>query len=108
MVGTERLLSDRQGALVERLRLGVVTLVLVESGQAVEAAGDIRMVGAERPLADRQGASEGRLGLGVAALAIEKGSLLVESYHLGALVRRRWAVRFDGGRSSIFIAHFDA
>ena len=36
MVGTERLLADRQRSLVERLGVGVATLVLVELSQIVE------------------------------------------------------------------------
>ena len=69
MVGTERLLADRQRSLVERLGLGVAALVSVQLSQVVQRLRDIGMVGTERLLADRQRALVERLGLGVAALA---------------------------------------
>src|SRR5712671_1495981 len=50
--GAERLLANRQRALVERLRLGIVALGFVEHGQVVQAHGDIGVVGAERLLPD--------------------------------------------------------
>ena len=67
MVGAERLLADGQGALEERLGLGVVALRTVQLRQVVEAGGGVGMVGAERLLADGQGALVERLGLGVLA-----------------------------------------
>ena len=69
MVGAERLLPDRQGALEERPGCGEVALVLKQHGEVVEARRRIGMVGAERPLADRQGALEERSGAGKIALA---------------------------------------
>ena len=54
MLGAERLLADRQRALVERPRAGKVALVLKQAGEVVEARRRIGMLGAERLLADRQ------------------------------------------------------
>ena len=72
MVGAQRLLPDRQRALVERLGLGVAALRVVEYGQVVEARGDVGVVGSQRLLPDRQRALVERLGLGVAALVLVK------------------------------------
>ena len=65
MVRAERLLADRQRALVERLGLGVLALAWYSDGQVVEGRGHVGMVRAERLLADRQRALVERLGLGV-------------------------------------------
>jgi hypothetical protein len=61
------LLHDHQGALHERLGVGIAPLVIVERGQVVEARGGVRMVGAEDPLVERQGLLIGRLRAGVFA-----------------------------------------
>ena len=47
MVGTEPLLINRQRAPIERLGLGVASLVLIEQGQVVEGRRHIGMIGAE-------------------------------------------------------------
>ena len=78
MVGTERLLADRQRALVERLGLGVAALVLVQLRQIVQAVATSGMVGTERLLVDRQRALVERLGLGVAALVAVEHSQIVQ------------------------------
>ena len=70
MVRAERLLADRQRALVERLGLGVAALVVVQRRQVVQRCGVVGMVRAQRLLADRQRALVERLGLGVAALVV--------------------------------------
>ena len=54
MLGAERLLADRQRALVERPRASEVALGLKQIGEVVEARRRIGMLGAERLLADRQ------------------------------------------------------
>jgi hypothetical protein len=54
MLGAERLLADRQRALVERPRRRKIVLRLKQAGEVVEALPSIGMVGAERLLADRQ------------------------------------------------------
>ena len=51
VVGAERLLVDRERALVERLGLGIAALGLIQHGEVVEVGADIRVVGAERLLA---------------------------------------------------------
>jgi hypothetical protein len=56
MIGTERLLPDRQRWLVERLGIGVTTLIGVKQSQIVEGCRNVRLVGTERLLADRQDA----------------------------------------------------
>ena len=68
VVCAERLLPDRQRALVERLGVGVLALVLVHDGQVVEGRGHVGVVCAERLLLDRQRALVERLGVGVLAL----------------------------------------
>ena len=78
MVGAERLLAQRQGALVQRLGLGVAALALVQKGEVVERGADRGVVGAERLLGDRQGALVQRLGLGGAALAVVQHGEVVE------------------------------
>ena len=60
-------LPDRQGALVERFRLAVAALGLVQQRQVVERCRARGMVGAERFLIDRQGALVERLRFAVAA-----------------------------------------
>ena len=73
MLGAERLLADRQGALEERPRRREVALVLKQDGEVVEARRRIGMVGAERLLADRQRALEERPRAGEVALVAEAG-----------------------------------
>ena len=70
MIGTERFLSDRQRSLVERLGVGVATLVIVKHRQIVQRRSDIGMIGTERFLSDRQRPLEERLGVGIATLRI--------------------------------------
>jgi hypothetical protein len=68
MVRSERLLVDREGALEERLGVGIAALIGVQHGEVVEVGGDVGMVRSERLLVDRDGAFEERLGVGIAAL----------------------------------------
>ncbi len=68
MVWTERILPNGEGALEERLGLGVAALVLVHLGQVAERRRDIGVVWTERLLPNGEGTLEERLGLGVAAL----------------------------------------
>ncbi len=67
MLRPEGLLPDRQGALVERLGLGVLALVVVEQRVIVEAVGYIPMVRPEGLLPERQRPLVERLCLGVLA-----------------------------------------
>ena len=60
MLGAERLLADRQRALVERPRHRKLALGLKQAGEVAEARRRIGMLGAERLLADRQRALEER------------------------------------------------
>ena len=60
MLGAERLLADRQRALVERPRLSKVALVPEQDGEVVEARRRMGMLGAERLLVNRQRALEER------------------------------------------------
>jgi hypothetical protein len=53
---------------VERLRLGVLALVLIENRQVVEALGHVRVLRSQGLLPDRQRPLMQRLGLGVPAL----------------------------------------
>ena len=54
MIGTERLLPDRQRPLVERARRRELARSPEEIGQVVEAGRHLRMIGAQRLLPDRQ------------------------------------------------------
>ena len=55
VLGAEGLLADGEGALVERLGLGVAAVCLVEHGQVVERVGDVGVLGAEGLLAGWRG-----------------------------------------------------
>jgi hypothetical protein len=52
MVRSKRLLSDGEGALVERLGVSVAALVVVEEGQVVEVGGGVGMVRSQRFFSD--------------------------------------------------------
>ena len=78
MVGAEDFLQDRQVAFVERLRLAVAALNLVQHRQVVKQYRDIQMVGAEGVLPDRQGALVERLCLSVAALIMVQHRQVVD------------------------------
>ena len=74
VVRTKRLLEKGERALIERLRLRVAILALVEQREAAQGIGDIDMVRAESLLEDGERALVQRLCLGVAALIpIERG-----------------------------------
>ena len=68
MVGPERLLTEREAALVERFGLGIPALALVQRREVVQRAADVGMVGSERFLAESEAALVERLGFGMAAL----------------------------------------
>ena len=80
MVRTERLLADRQRSLVQRLGVGVATLILVERSQVVQRIRDIGMIGTEGFLLDRQRSLIQRLGLGVATLILVELSQIVQRF----------------------------
>ncbi len=92
MLRPERLLLDRQGALVERLGLGIAALGGIQERQVVKRAGDVWVRGPKRRLVDRQGALVERLGLGIAALGgIQFGSV-THSWRPG-VARKRMRLR---------------
>jgi hypothetical protein len=72
MVGAQRLLQNRERAPIERLGLGILSLVAVKLRQVVEARSHIGMVGAQRLLPDRERAPIERLGLGILSLVVVK------------------------------------
>ncbi len=72
MLGTQRFLFDRQGALVKWLGLAIAALFPIERCQVVEVNGDTGMPGTQRFLFDRQGALVKWLGLAIAALGFIK------------------------------------
>jgi len=84
MVGAEGLLHDRQRALVERLRLGVLTLGIVERGQVVQARRHIGMIWPNVLLRDLQRLLRDDDGTIIFARAIELHRLLVEDLPLDA------------------------
>src|SRR5262245_2559143 len=65
---SQRLLVDRERAPVERLGLGIATLILVHKRKVVETDGDRRMLRPQPLLVDRERALGERLGFGMAAL----------------------------------------
>src|SRR5580700_7046303 len=84
MVGAEGFLFDRQRALVEPLRLGVLALEEIYAGQVVEGLSHVGMVGAEGLLPDRQRALIEPLRLGVLALEeILAGQVVEGLSHVG-------------------------
>src|SRR5215470_5691358 len=72
MLGAERLLADRQRALIEWPRPHKITEVFQQKGKVVEARCRIGMLGTERLLADHQRALQERprLHIGSAAMKI--------------------------------------
>ena len=68
VVRTERLLADRQRALVEPLRLAVLALVSIHERQVIEGVGHVGVARAEGLLPDRQRALVEPLRLAVLAL----------------------------------------
>ena len=68
MLRAEHLLLDRQAPVVERLRLRVAPLRLVEHSEVIERGRDLGMLRAEHLLLDRQAPVVERLRLRVAPL----------------------------------------
>src|SRR5260221_13535415 len=86
MRGAERLLPDREGAIVERLRLGVAAQCLVQPSEVVEARSDVRMLRAERLLPNSEGALVKRLRLGVVAQRLPQIGEAVEARGAGPVL----------------------
>ncbi len=78
MFGAERFFPDVEGAAVQRLRLAVAALVIVERRQVVEAGGGVRMFGAARFFPDGEGAAVQRFGLAVLRALAEIVATLAE------------------------------
>ena len=74
MVGSQYLFADRQRPLVERLRIGVATLVIVKQRQVVQRHGHIRIVRAARLFVDCQRTLVERFGVSITALVVVKRS----------------------------------
>jgi hypothetical protein len=70
MLGAQRLLIDRQAALVKRLGFAIAALGSVEFREVVEVSGDMGMLGAQRLLPDLKAALEKWLSLAIAALFV--------------------------------------
>ncbi len=83
MLGAERLFSDRQRTLVERLGLRVGAGGTVQLGEIVERAGGVGMLGAERLLTDRQRALRKWNGLLVPPRCIVLQNLPVQALRFG-------------------------
>jgi hypothetical protein len=79
VLGAERLLPDRQRALIEWPRPGEVALVPKQGGEVVEARRRIGMLGAERLPPDRQRALIERPRSGEIALGLEQEPEVVEA-----------------------------
>src|SRR3989442_962954 len=79
MFRPQHALRDSQGTLVERLRLLILALLVVEDGQVLQGACR-RGVLAEQALTDSQGPLVERLGLLILALVlIEAGQVLQDA-----------------------------
>jgi hypothetical protein len=68
VVGSERLLRNRQCPPIQALRLRKLASILVEHGQVIEAGGNFEILRPERCLCECQGLLIERLCLGVAPL----------------------------------------
>jgi hypothetical protein len=83
------LLSDRQRLFVERLGVGVATLVGVDQSQVVEGCRKIWMVGTERLLADRQDTLRQRHSFSEFPGSIQCHYSCIQCGHLVLLRKRR-------------------
>src|ERR1700722_12408121 len=79
MLGTERLLADRQGALVVRSCNDKIALVREQVAEVTEALDRIEMFRAERPLVDRKHSLAKRPRRGEVALVSKQGGEVVEA-----------------------------
>ena len=75
MVGTESLFANRQGALVERLRGGVIATVAERARVVEERDGDRGMLGTERLFPYRQRSNIQGVGVGITLLLAMTDSL---------------------------------
>src|SRR6478672_6324356 len=81
-----RLLTDRERALQERLRLRIDAGGLVQQGEIVKRGGGVWMLGAERLLTDGERALEERLGLRVGADGlVQQGKIVDRGSGVGVL-----------------------
>ena len=97
MIRAERLLVNRQRALVQRLGLRVLALGEVEPSQVVAARGYIGVIGTQSFLINRQRALVQRLGLRVLALGFVEQSQAVQAHdHIGMV------------RAVVFLGHFES
>ena len=78
MIGTERFLADRQRSLVQRFRIGIAPLLVVQERKIVQRRCDIGMIGTERFFAYRQRALVQRLGIGIATLVVVENRKIVQ------------------------------
>src|SRR5258708_5891101 len=78
MIRTQRLLSDSQRLLEERLGLLILSLVLVEQCQVVEALGCVGMIKTQRLLSDSQRLLKEQFGLLIERLVSQVRSCLIE------------------------------
>ena len=69
MVPAQLALQDGEAALIERLGLGVLTLIIIRRRQVVEARGREGVLRPQGLLLDAEGALLERPGLGVLALS---------------------------------------
>jgi hypothetical protein len=99
MLRSEHLLADRERALVERLRLGIVALNFVQQSEVVEAGGDVRMLRSEQLLAHCEGALVERLRLGIAALNLVQSGEIVEVDRNAGMLRSEYLL-IDRKRAS--------
>src|ERR1700683_2075194 len=96
MLGAERLLADREGALVKQLRPRIVALGPKQVGEVVEAQRRMGMLGAERIRADRQSALVERPRARIGGSAVKIHSCPVQkvgTFRVRIYVSFRLAVR---------------
>ena len=93
----ERGLGDREGLLVERLRLGVAAHRLADTGEFVQRRGAGGMRLAERGLVDLEGLLVERLRLGVAAHRLADPGEFVQRRGVGGMrLAERGLVDLEG------------
>src|SRR5260370_1038855 len=97
MPAADRLLPNRQRALIERPRPGKVALGLKQVGEVVEARRRLGMLGAEDLFADCQRIAKKRLGLRVSRAPVEIAAHPVQKVRpicsLQSLIRGRFVSR---------------
>ena len=104
----ERLFADIEGALQQRLGLGVAALQAIQITKVIEHPGNVGVIGTERLLIDGKGARQLRLGLTVPTLGTVEHAKAVERLSdvgvvgTESLLAERQDPLLEGGRLRVF------